>query len=295
MRVSIIASILFVCLAGTASAKISESYTDVKNVMSDLAQKYPSNVQKFELGASDSGETILGLKIGSGPLKNLLVATHHGNEYGSTEVALGFAKSIAENPIKGQTLYVIPVLNIGGYNDHNRYEMGAGSSRDPNRDYPGPCGTEGPFKLKSTHALANFVDKEGIVTSATLHTYYPAVAYPWGISSQDLKTPYEEFFKTFTALAAQESHYATGNSTELIYPADGTYEDYTFWKHGMWSILFELGYSHDPSQSDVDTLLAVNVPGLRRMFENSPQQRAENHAFTGKCDVRMKSRDRHDE
>ena len=270
-------------------------YSEVKSYFAELARAFPANARLFTLGDSDSGDKIIGLQVGAGPVHNLVVATHHGNEYGSTEVALGFARSIAENPVKGQTVFIIPVLNISGYNAKSRRETAKGQSFDPNRNYPGPCGTEGPFSLKSTAALARFVAANDIVSSATLHTYSPAVVYPWGLSSHDLKTGYESIFEGLVMEATRESHYATGNSTELIYAADGTYEDYAFQTHGIWSILFELGYSHGPSAEEVKTLVQVNVPGLRRMFESAPSQRAEKHTFAGKCDVSLKSRDRHDE
>src|SRR5205823_12865107 len=124
-------------------------------------------------------------------------------------------------------IYVIPVLNISGYNANNRTERDLnGRYRDPNRDYPGPCGTEGPFHLKSTASLAKFVEQENIIASATLHTYYPAVVYPWGLSTYDTSTPYDNIFKTMVIHATEWSRYTVGNSTEVIYPADGAYEDY---------------------------------------------------------------------
>lgn len=283
-------SVLF-CLQANATYT---NYTQVKQKLQSLAAKNPATAL-FTIGDSDSGEKILGLKIGSGALKNLVVGTHHGNEYGSTEVAMAVAESLAKAPITGQTIFVIPVLNINGYNDRDRYETNGGGSHDPNRDYPGACATEGPFLLKSTKALATFIDKENIVNSATLHTYYPAVVWPWGISTRDLDTPYTDTFKQLTAYATQESGYQTGNSTEVIYAADGTFEDYAFWKHGIWSILFELGFSHNPSETDVQKMIDVNVPGIRRMLANAPMARAADHEFHGKCDLLLRYRDRHDE
>ncbi|MGK5089937.1 M14 family metallopeptidase [Bdellovibrionota bacterium FG-2] len=276
---------------GVAATK----YDEVKKFLRGVEAQFPQNAKLISIGLSDSGEQIEGLQIGNGAIKNLVVGTHHGNEYGSTEVAKAFARSVAETPLVGQTLFVIPVLNIKGYNSGIRWETGGGTNHDPNRDYPGPCGTEGPFKLKSTAALAKFIDEQGIVGSATLHTYSPAVLYPWGISTHDLATPYDPLFKQLVADATVESHYTVGNSTAVLYAADGTFEDYAFWKHGVWSILFELGYSHSPGNLDVQQMIKVNVPGMRRMFDQVPSARAENHAFTGKCDVRLKSLDRHDE
>lgn len=282
-------------LFGWQSKALATSYSDVSAFVYQLASQYPGKTQVFELGLSDTGEKIVGLRVGDGAVKNLVVATHHGNEYGSTEVAKAFAQSVAESPISGQTVYVIPVLNITGYNNGERWETIKGHAYDPNRDYPGPCGTEGPFHLKSTAALARFIDAEGIVASQTLHTYYPAVVYPWGISTQDLSTPYDDLFKLLVQAATVESHYPVGNSTEVIYPADGTFEDYAFWKHGIWSLLFELGTSHKPTPSTIKEMIRINIPGMRRMLEQAPLARAEKHNFTGKCNSRLFGLDRHDE
>jgi hypothetical protein len=282
--------------AAAARAETKRNYAGVKAALEKIHAEHPAGTALFPLAQTDGKETVEGISVGSGPVKNLVVAAHHGNEYGSTEVALAFAESIAQNPLPGQTVYVIPVLNIDGYNHRQREERDAqGVYRDPNRDYPGPCGTEGPFRLKSTKALADFVEKEGIVSAATLHTYYPAVVYPWGISTRDLTTAYPELFRGLVGWATEESHYAVGNSTEVIYPADGAFEDFAFWKDGVWSILFELGYSHSPSDNEVREMIRVNVPGMRRMLANAPKARAADHAFTGRCDFRLRSLDRHDE
>lgn len=277
----------------TLMVPISKTYADVKAFILQLAKDHPDTTQLFTLGGSDSGDTVLGLKFGNGPVHNVVVGTHHGNEYGATEVTKAFAYSMASNPIPGQTMYVIPVLNIGGYNARDRYEQGGDhNAHDPNRDYPGPCGTDGPFMLKDTKAMADFVDKENIIASATLHTFTPAVVYPWGISTHDLDTGYTDIFKMLAQASTVESGYAIGNSTELIYPADGCYEDYVWWKHGIWSLLWELGDSHTPTDAEVAQLEQVNVPGLRRMMEQAPTKRADKHDFTGKCDTSLFLQDR---
>ena len=299
-------SLILVCLflapvtfAVNSISTPKRTYAAVAATLDKLAAQYPDQVQAFILGDSDSGEKIKGVKIGKGAVHHLVVATHHGNEYGSTEVALGFAAALAAQPIANQTVFVIPVLNIGGYNTLTRTEVSQTSKKvyDPNRNYPSPCGTEGPFTLKDTTALSKFIADQNIVASATLHTFSPAVTYPWGLSTADLTTGYESIFKGLVTEATRDSHYHTGNTTELIYPANGTFEDYAFLTHGIWSLLFELGSSHNPSPADVAELIKVNVPGLRRMLESAPTERAAKHAFTGKCDNSraMHARDLHDE
>lgn len=283
----LIFSFLISTSASAASSPVaapSTNYSVVIDGLKKIAQQNPMTTQWFDLGMSDSGQMISGLKIGNGETADLIVATHHGNEYGSTAVAMGAAEEFARNAIVGHTVYIIPVLNISGYNSDDRYEKVPSGSLDENRDYPGPCVRTKSFQSKATTALANFIDKKNIVSSATLHTFSPAVLYPWGFSTNDTSTPYDSLFINLSKAATVESGYAVGNSKELLYAADGAFEDYAFWKHGIWSLLFEMGDSHNPSQDEMKRLVVENVPGLRRFFEMAPKARAENHAFTGKCD-----------
>lgn len=293
---------LSLLVAGVDRAIATEEirYDLVRARLNQIAASHPQNARLFDLmnsktsnqpKTSDQNGSILGISIGQGPVNHLVVGGHHGNEYGSVEVALAFAEAIAQNPLPSKKVFIIPVLNIAGYNANQRREKGF----DPNRDYPGPCGSEGPFKLKSTAALAQLIDQEQIVAAATLHTFYPAVVYPWGVASTDLSTAYEALFNQLANFATIGSGYQTGNSTEVIYSASGTFEDYAFWKHGIWSLLFELGYSHSPSESEVDEIIRLNVPGLVKLMQEAPQKRADDHAFKGRCDRRLLSRDRHDE
>ncbi len=290
---------LFLCLlmvsGSFAQADLStrRTYKEAVNFIHNLAKKYPQTVELISIGFSDQGVAIEGLKIGNGATHNLVVGTHHGNEYGSTELALNFAESIAQNPISNQTIFVIPVLNIDGYDNRNRYERVNGKYIDLNRDYPGPCGTEGPHFSKSSKSLANFIAQNEIVASATIHTYWPAAVYPWGISTEDINTPYTPVFMKMVQNATEFSKYTMGNSSQVVYPADGCFEDYAYWKHGIWSILFEVGNSHNPSVSDLDQMIKGNIPGLRKMFEQAPVTRAPKHDFTGQCSFALKALDLH--
>jgi carboxypeptidase T len=270
-------------------------YSDVRALMKAQELASSGQAKVVTLTTNDLGTPIEAIQIGNGPVENLVVATHHGNEYGSTEVAIGLIESLVAQPVLGQTITVIPVLNATGYDLKVREERKGSRTFDPNRDYPGPCGTSGPFALKSTKALADLVATRPFVNSVTLHTFYNGVLYPWGISSHDLRTAYEDLFVHLGKLAASFSNYRVGNSTELLYPADGTFEDYAFWKHGLWSLLFEMGLTHSPDQTAVKKLVAENVPGIRKLFEEAPTERAKDHAFNGKCDVRLMALDRRDE
>lgn len=271
-------------------APSAQNYDKVVQNLQQIVQQYPANAKLITIGVNDQGTPIQGIKIGSGGVNSLIVATHHGNEYGSTAVALGVAASFAQNPIQGQTVFIIPTLNISGYNRTSRYEQSVSGSYDPNRDYMGPCKRGSSYNLKSTKAIADFLDTQNIQISATLHTFWPAVVYPWGISTSDLSTPHDAQYIKLVEAATQESRYQTGNNTQILYPADGTFEDYAYWKHGIWSLLFELGFSHSPDSTAIKNLVDVNVPGIRRFLEQSPKTRAVEHSFSGRCQARMAQR-----
>jgi carboxypeptidase T len=201
------ALIVSVLLAFSFQAKAGPTrYDDVKTALQDILQKFPQNATPVVIGDSDSGQQVVALAIGHGATHNLIVATHHGNEYGSTSVVVNFARALAQDPIPDQTVFVVPVLNISGYNANSRREVAQGTTFDPNRDYPGPCATEGPYKLKSTLGLAKFIDAQNIVASATLHTFYPAVVYPWGMSTHDTGTAYDPLFIMLAQAATAWSH-----------------------------------------------------------------------------------------
>ena len=268
----------------------TNNYDKVTSTITKISAAYPGTTQIITIGVSDQGVPIRGLKIGSGAINTLVVATHHGNEFGSTAVALGVAEDLAKNPIEGRTVYVIPVLNITGYNSLNRFETGVQGSFDANRDYPGPCKSDKAFNLKSTQALADFLVEKNIQISATLHTYWPAVVYPWGISTHDLSTPHDQKYIELVKAATVESGYQTGNNTEVLYPADGTFEDYAYWKHGIWSLLFELGFSHTPDATGIKNMVDTNTPGIRRFLQQAPTARAAEHSFAGKCDAMLMQR-----
>lgn len=283
------AAALFLSL--NASAHIDEApmtpkknYDDIVSFIHQIHERFPNNTKIFTIGYSDTDNLpIYGIQIGHGSVENLVVATHHGNEYGSTEIALGVISDLAENPISWQTVHVIPVLNTYGYNRRFRREKVGARQIDPNRDYPGPCKTDEAFLLKSTSSLAQFVQKKNIINVATLHTYASAVLYPWGLSTEQVDTRYTSRFKEMGEDAVTYSGYKVANSTLELYPADGTFEDYVFWRHGVWSMLFELGSSHYPTPEQIQQMIEVNVPGIRNMFENAPLSRAQHHAFEGLC------------
>jgi carboxypeptidase T len=293
---SIIVGSIVLIIASLASANDSQTrYQDVQDFLRKLVQTYPQTVSLVNVGPSDSGTPIEGVKIGTGSTHELVVATHHGNESGSTDVSEALAQMLAANPIENRQVTIIPVLNISGYNHDRREEALDGKLVDPNRDYPSPCGSAaGPFSLKSTQSLAHYLESENIVAALTLHDPFSTITYPWGFQKGEA-TLYDNLFHDLAVDASTESHYTIGTSANAIYEAHGVFEDYAFWKHGIWTMLYEIGpdYSLDPA--NLANAVRDLIPGMIRFLKNTPSQAATDHAFKGTCGHSHSFVDRGDE
>lgn len=252
-------------------------YEVVEELVTSLAEVY-EDVEEIALPVEGSKD-LVGLKIGDGPVSHLVVSTHHGNEYGSTEVAKALMRNLAALPLEDLTVYVIPVVNITGYNANRRWEF----NYDPNRDYPGPCGSRnGSFNLKSTKAVADFLDRANIVTAITLHTYSSIITYPWNYARK-MPTQNDQVMQSLAAVGAEFNGYRYGRTPDLLYATRGDFQDYAYWEYGIWPFLFELGHTHNPSDQEIQKMIKANVPAIRAMLEKAPLQRAEYHSNNGTC------------
>ncbi len=265
-------------LAFSTFAQGATRYDGVIKFTQELHATNPSTTELFEL--KTSSKPLIGLKIGTGPINQLILGTHHGNEYGATEVTKALMKDLAANPLPNAAVYVIPVVNVSGYNLNERRENGL----DPNRDYPGPCGSASgrPFKLSSIKAVSDFMETKQFVMALTLHTYSSVIAYPWSFNYNE-PSAHDSELSSLASVAANINGYKAGKTPDLLYTTRGDFESFGFWKFGTWTFLFELGTSHTPSHGDVDEMIQKNVPAMRALLASSPTTRATNHSFSGTC------------
>lgn len=274
---------------------VAARYQMVLDRLDDLVEKYPDTSEIIELGTNDKDKTIYVLKVTDPKAEEtshqLVVGGHHGNEYGSVEVAMAFAESIAKKPLEGRTVYVLPALNITGYNTNTRRE----DFIDPNRDYLGPCGSHDtstskepkdddnkPFQLKSTKLLADFLVEKNISASLTLHTYGNVITYPWSVNYEQITNDHDTFV-AMAELGSEKNNYKIGTAADLLYFVAGNFVDYAYWEHGVWAFLFEIGTSHYPSDKSVKEAISLNVPAMRDMLDVAPAERSVSHAYDLTC------------
>ncbi|NDD04525.1 MAG: hypothetical protein EB078_06440, partial [Proteobacteria bacterium] len=241
------------------AANAKDRYTVIVEKMQAIQKEHASTTALYSIGKNDDGVDIYAMRVSTHPSKmdknkigHLIVGTHHGNEGAAADLSLDFLNSLIQR-FDSSELYrgqlsdtewtIVPVLNISGYNENHRHEHGM----DPNRDYPGPCISAAGGKLASVKAAMELLASRPFTGSATLHGFVGTFTYPWGIAVKNDHTLDHNRFVEITSKAAEINGYRYGTSTEIVYPCDGSFEDYAYWKHGAWSLLVELrnGSSQD--------------------------------------------------
>ncbi|WP_372370903.1 M14 family zinc carboxypeptidase [Candidatus Uabimicrobium sp. HlEnr_7] len=293
MRHLLIASLIFCVSVWSAEYdKIIDGLTKIVDNNTEL-------VQWMDIGKNDQGQDIRGVKIHNPSAKidgekrnHLLVGTHHGNERQSAYLCVEAVKVMVEalkDPnheyhakLSSYVIYVVPVLNIGGFNAYSRSERDKnGYSHDPNRDYPDPCESNSYFKLMSTQNIANFVERHNILGAVTVHGYIGTFTYPWGMYTSNTKTADHRIYDMIGKECCKINNYRTGTHADVIYPATGAFEDWCYNAHGIWTMLLELSRSAN---------LEKDAQAVAKYFTLVPAERSKSHKHPGKnCSLKVRS------
>lgn len=273
-----------------SSTVYASSYDRVRQRLDAMVAENSTFVEKVTIGRNDQGMEIEGVTIhgsdsGEHPVHVLVVGSHHGNETLSVDVAMETAtqaiqamkqpSSTYHETLKNHVIHVIPVLNIGGYNRNSREEYDAnGRSRDPNRDYPDPCGGVQKFRLASTTALARYMNDIEFASAVTIHGYIGTFTYPWGTYTNQTHTPDHEVFHRIAAKSAAVNGYRIGTHADVIYATNGAFEDWAYHTHGTWTMLLELRRDANVTR-DAESLLAY--------FSVAPTAPSQFHEHVGQC------------
>ncbi len=279
---------IFIVLCLLAVTLQAAEYDRILQAMNTIVNTDSVYAQMMDIGKNDAGNTIYGLRLenpnysySGGKINNLAVGVHHGNERTTADVSILFAKKIIakfKDPTCAEykalsrcVFYVIPVLNIPGFNANSRYEKGL----DPNRDYQDPCVSNKYAQLASTRNLSYFIEQHNIVAAVTSHGYVGTFTFPWGIYTSNTHTADHAFYTSIANQAVKANSYRTGTHTDLIYAASGAFEDWAYHKFGIWTMLLEQKSS--PNQENDANCLVI-------YFSLTPDQRSTNHTHpAGNC------------
>ncbi|MBI1861983.1 MAG: hypothetical protein HYR96_13795 [Deltaproteobacteria bacterium] len=121
--------------------------------------------------------------------------------------------------------------------------------------------------------------------SITLHGYASSMTYPWGVALDDPHTLDDNAYTAVTSKAAEKNGYRYGTMAKVVYPARGTYEDFVYWKYGMWSLLIELASGSTTDIQQTVEAMTVWFDGIDRT--PSTQNALNSHCReAGRLDLR---------
>lgn len=295
MKLLLIAATLLALFANAAPP--TGRYKTIVDQLNSMQASHSAISQTFSLGANDEGVEIFAIRISNNArvadpnkMGQLVVSTHHGNESAAPLFTMAFVKDLMaryESPeiwrgnLADMEWTIIPVLNVSGYNANQRHEHGV----DPNRDYPNPCLPAGAGgKLKSIRNLMTLWTSRTFTGSVTVHGYDGSLTYPWGHFTDNTHTLDHNLYHQIFSKAAEANGYRVGTAADVVYPANGCYEDFVYWKYGAWSALLEL---ESGSASDITN----TVRSIATYFDSLNASPSNQHDFAANCtrgpDLRM--------
>ncbi len=278
--------LMVLLLSFSVSALGQDYYSDIWLPLSKIYEQHTESTELFVLGQSDE-DPIWGIRIGTGDIHQLVVSGHHGNEIGSIAQSIRLARSLAEDPLENRTIFVIPSLIPETFGSKRHL-----NSVDPNRNYPGPCGSNDTvysseaFSLRATALLRDFIDPDfnheyekrlgipeiNIVAALSLHNKGNTVHYPYSFQENAL-TPDATLFKELLNEAFEEGPYEVGLFPTYYYTMQGSFIDWAYWAYGIWAVLIEMGTEKDMSEGELDSDAKYSIPAMRYFLKNAPEHR----------------------
>jgi hypothetical protein len=279
-----------------------DTYDEIVNKLTDLANTYPDKCQLKTLGTSVNGNTIYALKIS----KNVneeefepeirLVGAHHGNENIGAELCLYWTRDLLDNYgtdedatyiVDHYELWSQPVVNPDGYIATSRYNA---HGYDLNRNYSymwDPThGSSGPYAFSEpeTQAVRDYsiwdgpTDTNNFVASLTYHSGATCCNTVWNYADPPQYPDMSPHPTPDDALVMWWGSVYTGNCTQSgFYLTNGcdwyaTWGDLNDWSYGEWGDMdytievYSAGYN--PPSSQIQAVYDMHKASMTLFFKD---------------------------
>jgi carboxypeptidase T len=239
---------------------------EMVSALEGLAADHPDKATLVDIGTSELGRPIVGLRLGTSdtPAHRVRVlGAHHGDETSSAALAFQTAEDLLQNPAFSATLdttevWVIPHINPDGVASHSRYNA---NTVDLNRNYdfewstsafrPGPA----PFSEAETSAIRALGAWVDFGLGLSMHSGAINLGWVWNYTTE---ATLDE-----ALLAHMASSYAEDCTVDGFWITNGaawyiTHGDTTDWSFGRYGTLdFTLEVSSTKSPGPVDLARAL--------------------------------------
>jgi predicted deacylase len=251
------------------------STADITAYLSGVAAAVPEVVKAQTLGQSIRGRSIpyaiINATCQSTPPAVLLVGTHHGDEWSSTEAALANVDYLLRGGsdvralLRSYAFYVLPVLNVDGHEASPPTRENA-DGVDINRDYAYPERPESSaFKEKETQLIKLLQDQVGFRAALTFHSGSTSVLWPWCYTATP--APDDARLSSVGAKTAQAMGFNTYAASYFDYPTQGEYIDYAYMKSKTLAFTVEVSLVKTPAVSTIPQIVATAWKGTLALLQ----------------------------
>lgn len=246
------------------------TFAEIDKQLQKWASECKEIVTYGTYGKTQSGRAIPYLRIGNktGP-KVLIGSCIHGNEHLSAMVTMGVVGNILNNYpewkelLATRDIYYIPVICPDSYERVSREDM----RTDPNRNFTDR--NLGEIKsIPAIQSLKEFHLQNSFKAFMSCHNYGEVYLFPWGYAQKPTES--DSSYKRILSKMASVSGY---KYEQLLRQSAGPFFGYEvdwFYKHGAFSIVNEIGKHFQPSKSEIDKEVEINLKAIRIFIEEAP-------------------------
>jgi hypothetical protein len=273
--------------APSAAARATyHDYQQTEDALQALADNHSSFIRRVLLGTSVQGRSITALKISDNPdleedePEVRLLGCHHGNEWISVEVPLGYAQWLADgygidpvatDLVDNLEIWIAPLVNPDGRMTGTNGTRHNAHNVDLNRNYSylwdhnlEPYAGPFPFSEPETQAVRDNGLSNNFAISHSFHSGAQYVNYIWNCCPQP--TPDEPMIIDLSNLYSGPTGYPIINGWDW-YQTNGDTNDWSYGERGDIDWTIELSNSFRPPAPQIDGIVAVNIPAITATFQ----------------------------
>lgn len=254
---------------------LDDAYHDPEEVeaaLEALEAAWPDRAERVRVGWSREGRALTALRLGEeGAPAWRVLATHHGDEPSSTELALELAAALlaGEGPCAGLldlgAVWVLPVVNPDGLAAGTR-QNAAGVDLNRNYSYAWSAAAYGagpePFSEPETRAVRDLSLREAFFAGMSLHAGAQNVGWPFNYTPADSVEDgaMAALAGTYAAACGLEGFEALNGADWFI--TQGDTNDWSYGVQGTMDLTVELSRDKAPPADALPALAAAHLPAL---------------------------------
>ena len=247
---------------------------EIEARLSTLATSHPDAAALVEVGRSERGRSIWGLRVGTSDTPELgwrILGDHHGDEPVSGVVALALAEHILDEYgrderitrlVDTDAIWIVPVVNPDGVAGSTRYNA---DGVDLNRNYGHLWSDDefrsgnGPFSEAETRAVRAHGAWTGLGAGLSLHSGETNIGWVWNHTTTPTSDAalLEAMARDYGAACSTPGFWLTNGAD--WYPTRGDANDWAYGRHGVLDFTVEVSLVKAPPASSLPAVVSDHI------------------------------------